>query len=101
MANMTSGGSKDSVTNDDAVSPTILSVILSYAATTETAPAAERPIDLYTSPDIGIRWLVYDLIRRFFAQSCGRRSINKFFGSRRLRASPQGYSPWTSLVGAC
>jgi hypothetical protein len=25
------------------------------------------------------------------------RTENKFFGSRRLRASPQGYSPWTSL----
>src|SRR5258708_28276829 len=25
------------------------------------------------------------------------RAPNKFFGSRRLRASPQGYSPWTSL----
>src|SRR5258708_36008802 len=23
--------------------------------------------------------------------------MHKFFGSRRLRASPQGYSPWTSL----
>jgi hypothetical protein len=24
------------------------------------------------------------------------RALHKFFGSRRLRASPQGYSPWTS-----
>jgi hypothetical protein len=24
--------------------------------------------------------------------------LNKFFGSRRLRASPQGYSPWTSVA---
>src|SRR5713226_5578277 len=27
-----------------------------------------------------------------------RAALNKFFGSRRLRASPQGYSPWTSLA---
>jgi hypothetical protein len=25
-------------------------------------------------------------------------ALHKFFGSRRLRASPQGYSPWTSVV---
>src|SRR5712664_1070651 len=25
-------------------------------------------------------------------------ALNKFFGSRRLRASPQGYSPWTSVA---
>ncbi len=46
MANMTSGGSKDSVTNDDAVRPTVAPLVLSYAATMETAPAADRPICL-------------------------------------------------------
>ena len=28
------------------------------------------------------------------------KALDKFFGSRHLRAPPQGYSPWTSLAGA-
>jgi len=31
---------------------------------------------------------------------CYPKARHKFFGSRRLRASPQGYSPWTSLVSS-
>src|SRR5215216_1660922 len=54
MANMTSGGSKDRVTNDDTVKPTILSLLRSNAATTDTGPAAELPSCLYTSPEIGM-----------------------------------------------
>src|SRR5712692_2873976 len=48
-------------------------------------------------------FLAIAAVNKFFGSrrlraSPSLRALNKFFGSRRLRASPQGYSPWTSLA---